>query len=207
MKSILGHIAIAVSVCLVVFSCATTRTKLTKTWTDEAYRGSKVTDVMVIGVTEEEATRRSFENRFVKKLKATGIEAVSSAAVLPSETKLDKEKIVAEIKRHGVDGVLVTHLVEVEEEEMSSPQTTRARPDDYHGGYAEAYAAAYDSVHHPEYTVKMKVRLETKLYDTKADKLIWSAESTTMQAGSDAEAMNSVIDALIRDLRKNKLLP
>jgi hypothetical protein len=207
MKKFLRRIVIAGSVCLLVVSCATTRTKLTKTWTDESYQGSKFTDVMVIGVTEVEATRRSFENRFVNRLKATGIEAVSSAAVLPSETKLDKDKIVSEIKRRGVDAVLVTHLVEVEEEEISSPLTTQARPDDYHGGYVEAYAAAYDSVHHPEYTVKVKVRLETKLYDAKADKLIWSAESTTMQAGSDAEAMNSVIDALVKDLQKSKLLP
>ena len=201
-NSLLGTIA-AVSVCLVLVACSA-RTKLTKSWTDEAYRGSEITDVMVIAVTEENAVRRSYENRFVRKLKATGIEAVSSAAVLPPETKLDKDKIVAEIKRRGVDAVLVTFLVEVVEEEIRSPVTTRELPDDYHGG---DYGLIYDTVHNPAYTSTAKVRLESKLYDAKADKLIWSAESTTMNAASDAKLMESVIDALVKDLRKNKLLP
>ena len=39
--------------------------------------------------------RRSFEDKIVKQLKETGIDAVSSAAAISSDKKLDKEVIVS----------------------------------------------------------------------------------------------------------------
>ena len=49
--------------------------------------------------------------------------------------------------------------------------------------------------------------METKLYDVNTEKLIWSAKSKTANPKSKIELFDSVIEALVQDLKKNKLLP
>jgi hypothetical protein len=49
--------------------------------------------------------------------------------------------------------------------------------------------------------------LETKLYDAGTEKLIWAATSKTANPESKIELFDSVIEALVQDLKKNKLLP
>jgi hypothetical protein len=207
MRNFFRYVGIAVPVCLLVISCATT-TKLTHIWTDEAYRGSPVSDVLVIGVSDKEAVRRSFEDKFVKQLKETGIEAVSSAAAISSDKELDKEAIVSSIKKLGVDAVLVTHLLGVDKEEKYHPPTGYVAPAYYRRGYYGYYGQVYDHVHTPGYyTTYTKVRLETNLYEAKTEDLIWSGQSETWDPTSKMEVIDSVISVVIKNLQKNKLLP
>lgn len=207
MRNFFRYVAIAIPVCLLVISCATT-TKLTHVWTDEAYRGSPVSDVLVIGISDEEAVRRSFEDKFVKQLKETGIEAVSSAAAISSDKELDKEAIVSSIEKLGVDAVLVTHLIGVDKEAKYHPPTMSAAPAHYHRGYYGYYGHAYNYVHTPGYyTTHTKVRLETNLYEAKTEKLIWSGQSETWDPKSKTEVIDSLISVVIKNLQKNKLLP
>ncbi|UCG11072.1 MAG: hypothetical protein JSU72_10925 [Deltaproteobacteria bacterium] len=205
MTRLLKYAIFAVVVSLSTYFCGAT--ELTHIWKEDAYTGAPYSSVLVIGVTDEEAVRRSFENRFVRKLKGKGIEAFSSAAVISSEKRLKKEVIIAAIQELGADAVLVTHLVGVEEEDVRSPSTGFAVGDSYQGEYYQDYHAAYDHVHGPRYyTTHVKVRLETNLYDARTEKKIWTAQSQTVNPQSDAELFNAVIDAVIRNLRKNKLL-
>ncbi len=208
MRNFFRYVAIAIPVCLLVISCATT-TKLTHIWTDEAYRGSPVSDVLVIGVSDEGAVRRSFEDKFVKQLKETGIEAVSSAVAISSDKKPDKEAIVSSIEKLGVDAVLVTHLLCVAKEEKYHPSSTSYRPAPYYyGGYYGYYGHVYDYVHTPGYyTTHTKVRLETNLYEAKTEELIWSGQSETWDPKSKEDVIDSVISVVIKNLQKNRLLP
>lgn len=207
MRNFFRYVAIAIPVCLLVISCATT-TKLTHIWTDEAYRGSPVSDVLVVGVSDKGAVRRSFEDKFVKQLKETGIEAVSSAAAISSDKKLDKEAIVSSIEKLGVDAVLVTHLLGVDKEEKYHPPTRYIAPANYHRGYYLYYGNVYNNVHTPGYyTTHTKVRLETNLYEAKTEELIWSGQSETWDPKSKTEVIDSVISVVIKNLQKNKLLP
>jgi hypothetical protein len=49
--------------------------------------------------------------------------------------------------------------------------------------------------------------LETKLYDVKTEQLIWAATSKTANPKSKIKLFDAVIEALVQDLKKNKLLP
>ena len=165
MKSRIRFIAIAVFAFLLLLSCSTTQT--TNTWVDQSYRGSPVSNVFVIAVTKDGNLRRSFENKFVQQLKATGVQAVSSAAEMPLDQKAKKEAVLAIVEKLGADSVLVTHLVSMQEKEVSTPSatSTRSRPDDYHGGtYYDAVAQAYGTSAGDQYNpTRVKVRLESKL--------------------------------------------
>ncbi|NIR14946.1 MAG: hypothetical protein GWN86_13755 [Desulfobacterales bacterium] len=49
--------------------------------------------------------------------------------------------------------------------------------------------------------------METKLYDVKTEKLIWAASSKTANPKSKMKLFDAVVEALVRDLKNNKLLP
>ena len=207
MKSLLKFATFALSASFLFYSCATT--KITNTWIDDGYRGAPFSDLFVIGVAKEEKTRRSFENKFVEKLKAAGIQAVASSSVMPSDQKIEKEAILAAIEKLDIDAVLVTRLVSLTEEEIRSPSTSEyGRPDDYQGRYSSDYSTEYSYTHQPaQYSTSVRVGLETKLYDAGTEKLIWAATSKTANPKSKTKLFDAVIEAFVRDLKKNKLLP
>ena len=184
-----------------VIACA--GTKLTDTQVDEARRGKPVSDILVIGVTYKEDTRQFFEDEFVAQLKAAGVEAVSSADVIPISEKqqLEKDRILKAVNQFKNDAVIITHLVGVEAKEV----ITR----DFPGGrsYYGHYLWAYGNTHSPGYSSTHKiVRLATNLYDVKTEKLIWSGRSETMKPDSITQTIDDVIKVIIKDLQKNKLL-
>ncbi len=207
MKSFLRCVVIAIPVCLLLISCAAT--KLTHVWTDEAYHGAPFSDVLVVGVSDQERIRRSFEDKFVKQLKKIGIEAVASVAVIPSDKKLEKEAIASAVEKSEVDAVLIIHLLGVDKEEIYHPPSTYYHPAPYYyGGYYGYYGNVYSYVHSPGYyTDNVKVLLETNMYEVDTEKLIWSGKSETLDPKSKKEVIDSVIKVVIKNLQKNKLLP
>ena len=56
MESHIKFVAIAVVAFLLLISCSTTQT--TNTWVDQSYRGSPVSDVLVIAVSKDRNLRR-----------------------------------------------------------------------------------------------------------------------------------------------------
>jgi len=207
MKGFFRCIAIVIPASLLLISCATT--KLTHVWTDEAYQGAPFSHVLVVGVSDEERVRRSFEDEFVKRLKEIGIEGVASAAAIPSDQKLEKKAIVSAVERFGVDAVLITHLIGVDEKETYHQPSTYYRPSSYYyGGYYGYYGNVYSYVHSPGYyTTHVTVRLETNLYEAETEDLIWSGKSETLDPDSKPKMIDSVINVVIKNLQKDKLLP
>ena len=207
MKGFFRCVVIAIPICMLFIACAAT--KLTNVWTDEAYSGAPFANVLVIGVSDQERVRRSFEDKFVKQLKKIGIEAVASAAVIPSDKKLEKKAIASAVERSGVDAVLVTHLLGVDKKDIYHPPSTYYRPAPYYyGGYYGYYGNVYNYVNSPGYyTNHVLVRLETNLYEVDTEKLIWSGKSETWDPESETQVIDSLIKVVIKNLQKDKLLP
>ena len=206
MQLYLGRTAVAVITCLFLVSCASS--KLTSTWTDPKYRGSQYSNLLVIGAAEKDNIRRSFEKKFVEKLEAAGIKAVESSSVMSKDEKIDKETILAVVKKTGADGVLLTYLVAVKEKEVTSPSVTYKPVDDYHGGSIPDISSATGSGSDSQYySSRVKVQLETNLYDVKTEQKVWSARSTSLNPKSDTALIDSVIEILVKNLKKNKLIP
>jgi hypothetical protein len=189
------------SVALLIISCG--GTELTQKQVDDAYKGKPVSDILVIAITGNEHNRRTFEKKFVAQLKSVGVEAISSeqAIPMPRDLELKKETILNAVNQYGNDAVIITHLVDKEEEEFY----TRADVDRHRffGYYRSRYRYAHNPGHSSTSTT---VRLETNLYDVKTEKLIWSGKSKTWSKDSKDQIINDVIKTVITDLKKNKLI-
>lgn len=183
-----------------IISCA--GTELTHKQVDEAYKGKPVSNILVIAITGNEDSRRSFERKFVAQLKSAGVEAISSeeAIPMPADLELKKEAIINAVNQFKNDAVIITHLISKEEKEAFS------RSQSYYGFYHSIYTGSYG--YDPGYSSTSKtVLLETNLYDVKTEKLIWSGQSKTISKDSKDQIINDVIKVVVNDLQKDNLIP
>ncbi len=201
-RSLIQWFVCAVFSSILTVSCAGTR--MSQTWVDETRRGKPVSDVLVIVVADKAKNREAFEHKFVQQLKAAGVEAVSSADVIPMprDLKLEKDVILQAVAKYGNDAVIISHLTGLDKKEVF----TRTGP--IYGGYYNYYGYTFDTVHDRGfYSEIATVRLETNLYDVKTEKLLWSGQSQTEDVQSINKLIDEVIALVIKDLQKNKLLP
>jgi hypothetical protein len=145
---------------LLITSCAATT--LTSVWKDESYTGN-LKKVFVIGASQNTQIRSAFENEFINQLNSHGVDAFPSHYIIYPEKMLDKDTIVSNIKNLDIDAVLITSL---------SNKNTMT----YQGWY-ESYTYNYRVSKRASAETDATFYLETKLFDAKTEKLIWSATS------------------------------
>jgi hypothetical protein len=191
-------------------SCAGT-TQLTSSWADPAAANRGFHKIAVVGATPKAAIRRMFEDDFVANLQTRGISGVQSYT-FAGEGQIEKEAALAKLKEMGVDGVIVTRLIDKETVQTYYPPTysSVAAPAPYYGGWYGYYSMGYSYQSSPGYVAEDHVfRIETNLYDVQNDKLMWSGlTETTLSSGSAPDTeIKPFIDLIAYNMEKKKVLP
>lgn len=201
-----SSIVAALSLSLFAAGCGTTTT-IPLAWTDPAYTGGALDRILVIGVGENDGTRRVFEDHFAELLTQRGNQATASYTVLPNTARLSEGAIREVLEGGGYDGALVTRLIGSDEQTTYVPPRTYTVPRRYYGGYYGYYNMAWDVVHEPGYyKTNTVVRLETNLYDVASKTLVWSGQSDTMNPRSDADTIRSATAAVAKRLAGDGLI-
>ncbi len=183
---------------------ACTTAKPTKEWRDPTYSGGTFDNILIVGLSHKETVRRAFENTFVDRLGEDKIKATASFALMPAETRPSEESIKAVIADIKFDSVLVTHLVGVTEKEVYHPAAYRM---DTNRGFYDYYGYVGGYVYEPGYYTRHKrVKLETNLYDTQTERLVWSMQSETMDPNSEKELIDAKIRIVIKKLKSQQLI-
>jgi hypothetical protein len=201
MRRNLGVAFFAVISFLIINSCATTR--LTHVWEDSTYSGGPLRKVMVIGVFRQESERRYFEDELTRQLKARGTDALQGYKVLPEDEIPDgrlptRQEVVSKMKELGIDSALITRLVDVNDVEAYETFPPVMRVEGFYGYYALCCQYMV--------TLQYNVVLDSKIFETRNDKLIWSASSRTVIEGSLDNTLGSFIPAIISNLQEKKLI-
>ncbi len=190
-------------------ACATT-TSLQSVWFDKQYTGAPLNNIMIIAVTEKTRNRRVFEDALVKQFGQSGVKATASYTAFPGVDKLSKKMIAEKSKTLNLDGIIITTITAIENEELYyPPATTYATPHPYYYNIWTYYPQVYERHGLPKYTVKYEnVKLESNLYQADSGKLLWSAQSELFDPKS--RDLNTVSESLgwkfIKSLRKAKLI-
>ncbi len=178
-----------ISTVFLLFSCA--NTKLSQSWVEPDNKKS-YSDFLIIGIGESQQTRRAYESYFVEELAANSTEAVESYKLIKSSEKIEREVVQKAIKGMTIDGVIITHMVAVDEE-TSYRQGTGYASAGYgrHGrGMYSYYPRVNSYVHSPGYyTTHKTYSLETSLYDIETEELVWTARSSTFSPESVDEEL------------------
>lgn len=190
---------------LIVSGCASTR--LTSVWKDPKYKGPGVSSVLVIAVTAKEDRRRLFEKTMAGALTEAGVRAVVSSELLPAMRQLDRSDIKQAAMDSRVDSVIVTHLVGIENKEVYQPPIYDSNMYNSTAGLGTYYAIAYNYVSYPGAVYdRTEVRLETNLYRTESEALLWHASSMTVDPKSVGGAIQDLTAALVERLKNSGLL-
>jgi hypothetical protein len=196
-------------------SCATTTN--IGSWKNETYTGGPLSDVLVIGVTQQNTVRRIFEDEFAKEFSLHGVKSIPSYTLLPADLLKDMEKLEAEVRRLDPETVLITRLVgrRTERNYQSGTYYSRPRSVNYypgpqaHDGWRGYYTYS-QAVIRPEVgeTVHEVAILESNIYETRTKKLIWSMQSETRMAGQPVDKLLlNFIQVAVKSLSKEGLLP
>lgn len=196
-------------VALLVFGCAGS-TDLSSVWRDPDFEPSSLRKLMVIGVENNPASRRIFEDRFAAALQAEGIDAKQSYPYV-GEGGVDSARACAAMHEEECDGVFVTRLVDQKTVKTVYPPTTSyvGGPSPFYRDWYGYFTRGYTYVTTPGYTVENQVvYFETNLYRLSDGKLVWSALSREWlgQSGTPADEIDPFVGQLVDALVESTIV-
>ncbi len=200
MKNTMRFYCCFVALCVFILSsCATT--KLTAVWKDESYRGT-IKKVVVVGAFRYPSVRNTFEDEFVRQLKAHGLDAAASYTLVPIEELSKKDLLMTEIRNTGADAALVTRMVDKKTIERYVPGEVFVAPNYYY-----RWGPYFDYIYTPGYMVTEEYAYaETNIYDTGTGKLIWSARSRTLVSGDSRDLIKAFVKTMTDEMGSDKLI-
>ncbi len=188
-----------------------TSTSVTGVWKKSDYSGRPLQSLLVVALTGDDSKKILWENIMADRLNQNGLSANPSIRSFPDDPEVTKDEIINYVKNEGIEGVLVTRLVDTKKEEVYYPPSGGYY--DYGGRYGfynrfgSYYPHAYDRVSTPGYTATYTtVLLETNLYLTENMELIWSMSSDTFDPNSMNQLVDSVSKKIISTLQKSNLI-
>lgn len=189
--------------------CAST--SVTGVWKKSDYTGQPLQSLLVVALTGDNDKKTLWENILADQLNQSGLSARPSVKSFLGDSEVTKDEIIDYVKKEGIEGVLVTRLVDTKKEEVYYPPSGRYY--DYGGRYGfynrfdSYYPHAYDRASTPGYsTTHTTVLLETNLYLTQTQELIWSMSSDTFDPNSMNQLVESVGKKIIATLQKSSLI-
>lgn len=190
---------------LVLLAACATPDIVTGSWKDGDYH-RKIGKVLVIGLSKSQARRRAFEDTLVARFHQAGVAAVQSYRLVPLHRPLDKKAVKEEvrlaIRGKDFDTVLVSHLIGVHKRATYTPPTSRIEM-----GFYRNVITAYSIVYAPGYLAHdTVVSLETNLYDTRSEKLVWSMTSESFNPADAMDVIKPLSRTIIGNLSARGLL-
>lgn len=182
-------------------SCGTG--KIVSSWSGAEIKAMSFDNILVIGVARNATTRRLFENSFVEDLQREGKNAFVSYKIETMKDNPTTDTIIQAVKETGADAVLLTRLNGAEEKTLTQESVGRT--------YMDLDSAPLDTVYFlPEQSTstytRVRVLLESRLYDVETKQLIWSATSRLKNPVMTKKYMEKATDIFIKDLKEKKWL-
>jgi hypothetical protein len=181
--------------------------KLVASLKTPGYSGHHFKKVLVIGMSDDPAIRSDFEDAMANKLTREGVDAIPGHSILlrPESANMDLDYLKAQIREHHIEAVVITRLVNVENNITYVPGHAYTVPYGYYNSFYGYYPVAYRQVYSPGYLSEdKKVRVETNLYATATaeGELVWTGISDTFNPSSAKKAINNIVKVVVKDLEK-----
>jgi len=158
----------------------------------------KFKNVLVVGLVKNPATRGSYESDMVKALRAAGVQAEASQALLPIGETPTREALQRLVAERGFDGAMVGMLVDSRTDVRAVPPSASAG---YYGYAGWAGPVAYSPGYLESTTT---VVVDTRLFRTAGDGApVFSATSETVDPRSAKDVTEQLSKLTAAELRKN----
>ena len=197
------NLILSVVVLTALVSCGPS-TKIEKSWMEPgaSVNSSAPNKTLVIAMVKDETSRRVIEDQLLKRLTTP---AVSSYTLV--STDMLKEASDAALQQKLTEGkfthVLLMRLADVEKETSYVPGTTTS----YYGGYGRYYGYGAGMYSTPGYyTTDKNYFVETTVYTTSPDKLVWTGTTKTVNPSKLDKTVNDIADVVSEKMKKDGFL-
>ncbi|MFD2248464.1 hypothetical protein [Pontibacter ruber] len=198
---------------LFLIGCASS-TQLTGSWRspDVAKPYGKI---VVVALTDQILARQEVESDLQMQLRQRGIEATRSIDIFPpahgmSKDGLDLDLMMERLHSYNYDAILTAALIDEKTETHYVPGYYDYYPmagPYWYGWYGGYYAYWYPMLYQPGYYTEEKIYyLETNLYDTQTEQLMWSAQSRSYSPSSLRKAAEKFSEITVDRLSQDRLV-
>jgi hypothetical protein len=188
-------------------ACASS-TRFTSTWkAPEAgplnFQGQKIAALVI---SPDESTRLGAEGLLARELVARGVQGIPAYNLIPPNETRNSDRARTLFNEAGIAGVVVLRAAGREKEVSSSGGywMTPYYGSFWGGGY---YNYGWGAVYDPGYLrTDTIIRIETLVYDLKADKLIWAGMSENTNPDSVESLIKKLTAAAAAEMKKQGLI-
>jgi hypothetical protein len=175
---------------LLLFTGGCSSLKVVESWHKPAAEARRYQKIMILGVNRDENLRRLFENIVVGELDRHGVVAIAGHTSIPDMGKTNLEAISAAVRAAGCDAVLTTRPLSVGDSKVTQ------------GGekgsiYGAGARNTYDF---------LSATLQTSLYDSATQEMVWSATVTTFDADREVRVSRELATFFFENLRRDGFL-
>ena len=178
---------------LALAACA--GTSIVDSWKEPGSGPLRFKKVLALAIVKNDSIRRRAEDALQSSLRS--VQAVQSYKLFDAAELADRERLKAQLRLDGFDGVIALRVAG-SRQELS--YTTAAMPLEDFWGY---YGAAYPPT---EMNVDTIARVEIKIYSLADDKLVWAGVSETFNPKDAGQLVADIVAAAGQELRRQGLV-
>ena len=178
-------------------------TTVRSAWFDTNFTGPPLRKIVVSGFANNIADGRVFEDAFVEKLRAVGVEAVAGHSLGLGESNLTEAAFVGAVVNSGAQGLLLVRLLGVD---TRTQVTTTMVGGGMGWGTGPWGTTAWPMMPVQQVSQYDLATVETKLFDVKTKQLVWAATTTTFNPRSVARETPGFADLIIGQLAQRDII-
>lgn len=164
--------------------------------------------ILVWSLTDNYIIRQHFEDEMEIQLHKAGAEGIKSHMVMPPANETSEDEIIQRIRESPLDSVMVVRPIDKRQVREDTAEMVAYTPMPYYYSFAPYWHYAYRTTYTPGYIKESTiVQIETNIYSTKNEKLLWSGVSDTILKEEMEKNAKSLAKALVKQLKKDHFLP
>ncbi|MBC2714009.1 MAG: hypothetical protein HF978_01760 [Desulfobacteraceae bacterium] len=201
-KNVFTVICLIIISLLIIAGCSREAkiTKLKNVEKFDFYSKGRLDNVLIVGKPRVEKNRKNFEDHFSRTLKRRGTDAIPSYKIISDIQNLNRGNIKDAAVKVQAGAVLATRVVGVDNKDVTMPQKTRV---DIYTSARGGTVMMGPFIEGPYVENVTMVRLETGLFETNTEKMIWKASSKILNPDTVNEAIKDFSKAILNQLQQD----
>ncbi len=190
--------------------CCTPATKVTATWKNPSASKS-YHSIFIATLSSNTVSRSTIETEMANAFAKKGLVTIKSIDEIPPTFKQDstsKSALLEKIKSTGSEAILTISLLKkATESRYVSGGYSPASHYGYYSSFGGYYSYAYPNAYSPGYYENEDVYyLETNLYDSQTEMLVWSAQSKTESYGSHLSLAKEYAAIMVDQMMRENII-
>ncbi len=194
------------SMSILLAACAAS-TRVAKTYSDDAYAKSSFSNFLVIGVAGNYSSRAQFERTVVSGLRAEGASASAYYSVVQGNAPISRDAVLGAVQSGSFDAVLVTRVIGQQTDVEVKSGSAGAKATTIGGRPINFFRYNYEELNEPQsINFNTTVVLETELFSSADEKMIWAIEASSTDAAVVGVLINNTATSIVSRLRRDGLI-